>query len=654
MTPMTQSHYFTSRRLAAGALTLAAGVFACNAALTLAQGAQLAAAGDYDVTAEITSEEIKADLFWLADDARGGRSVTSDGLNEAADYIAKRFESLGLKTIQGLDGYYQPFDLPFGSQLVEEKTSLSAEGVKGFELGKTFTPLAWSKGATFEGELVFAGYGINSQANSYNDYADLDVTGKVVLVMNHEPHNADGKSRFSNSDRPSREGRLFAKARAAQEAGAVAMLVVNPPKFHEEEDKLMEFGRGGGRAEIPVFNVNRGAANSMLRAAGLPNLRVLQDEIDKSGQPAKHEPKNPLKVSGGFEASERVLTVKNVVGLLPGKKTDEYIVVGGHYDHVGMGEYGSSYGRAIHNGADDNGSGTTTVLALAEAWAKNPEKPERSIIFMTFTAEELGLIGSRHFADHPPVPIEQIVAMVNLDMVGRIRENKLSIGGYNSCAAFPEIIKAADKTSPLELNDMGDDFAGRSDHASFINKGVPALFFFSGLHEQYHSPDDDPPLINYKGMEQAAEMIYGVMQAIDQTPRAKLAFTGAQEREMMGGQAAAPAAATGPTTTPGAAAPGGDTGQPQRNVRFGVMPDMAATSGEGLAISGVIEGSPAAKAGLKQGDTLLKIGDAEVKSLQDLQDILVAAEPGTTVTVTFKRDGAEQQVQVTYEAPVQR
>ena len=515
------------KRIFAGALTLAAAVFTCNVGL--------AGEGDYDATATITAEKIKTDLFWIADDERGGRSVTSEGLDAAADYIAERFKTLGLKPIEGLDGYFQPFDLPFGSELVTDKTTLSAEGVREMELNKDFTPVGWSKQGPFEGDLAFAGYGMTSEPNKYNDYEGLDVKGKVVMVMNFEPHNAEGKSRFSNSDRPSREGRTSTKARAAQEAGAVALLVVNPPRFHAEDDKLPEFGGGRsfGRAEIPVFNISRAAANFLLRGAGLPNLRMLQDEIDKDGKPVNRVASKALKVSGGFEASDRSLKVKNVVGLLPGKKTDEFIVVGAHYDHVGMGEYGSSYGRAIHNGADDNGSGTTMVLALAEAFAKNPEKPERSIIFMTFTAEELGLIGSRHFTDNPPIPTEQMVAMVNLDMVGRIRDEKLMIGGYKSCAAFPEILQEIDKTTPLSLNDMGDEFASRSDHANFIRKGIPAVFFFSGLHEQYHSPADDPPLINYAGMEEAAETIYRVIETIDKTPREKLKFQSNQGGEMM-------------------------------------------------------------------------------------------------------------------------
>jgi Zn-dependent M28 family amino/carboxypeptidase len=471
------------------------------------------------------------------------------------------------------------------------------------------------------------------------------VDGKVVLVINFEPHDKEGNSRFTNNERTSRDGRLFSKARAAQEAGAAALLVVNPPIHHDEEDKLMEFGRGSQRTEIPVFSIDRGTAQNLLRAAGLPNLRKLQQDIDTKGEPVKAEPAKAVAVSGGFEAADRTLPVKNVVGLLPGKKTDEYIVVGGHYDHVGMGEYGSSYGRAIHNGADDNGSGTVTVLALAEAFAKNPEKPERSIIFMTFTAEELGLIGSRHFADNPPVPTEQIVAMVNLDMVGRIRDNKVFVGGYSSSKAFPGIVQAADEKSPLTMEDMGNDFASRSDHASFIAKQIPAVFFFSGLHEEYHSPSDDAPLINYEGMEQLAEAAYEVIQAIDSASREELAFNAPEPQEMMEGEQGAAATPPGGEAQPAA----GNPAASERRVRLGVMPDMAANRTTGILVGGITADTPAAKAGLKTGDILLKIGDREMKSIQDLQDVLVESTPGTKVKVLIERDGQQQEIEVTLE-----
>src|SRR5690606_38585085 len=242
-----------------------------------------------------------------------------------ADYIAERFESLGLAKLDGLDGYFQPFDFPFGRELKEDATSLKVGDAEGLAVGKDFMPMAWSTPKEFEGEFVFAGYGINSEQYGYNDYADIDVQGKVVLVLNYEPVTADGKSRFTNTERPSRESRLFSKANAAQEAGAAALLVVNPVMHRDEPDQLMPFGRGSTRTEIPVIQVTQSAAAAMLREAGLPPLRRLQQEIDEGGAPVTHEPKEAVTISGGFAPEDRKIPVKNVVGMVEGKKADEFI-----------------------------------------------------------------------------------------------------------------------------------------------------------------------------------------------------------------------------------------------------------------------------------------------------------------------------------------
>ena len=283
---------------------------------------------------------------------------------------------------------------------------------------------------------------------------------------------------------------------------------------------------------------------------------------------------------------------------------------------------------------------------------------------MTFTAEELGLIGSRHFTDHPPVPLDQIVAMVNLDMVGRLRDGKVSVGGYKSSDAIPKLVKDADAKSPLTLQDMGTDFDSRSDHANFMSKGIPAIFFFTGLHEQYHAPTDDPPLINYEGMEQIAEMTYGVIQAIDEMPREELKFNAPEGQEMLQGQGQRQGRGEQQPAPNGQAQPAAEVqAQPaaneasqQRRVRFGVLPEMGEVdpNAEGLVVATVMENSPAAKAGIQVGDVILKIGETPVKTLEDLQEVLVDGEPGKTVKVILKRDGEQQEIDVTFEANTPR
>ena len=584
---------------------------------------------------EITADELGRDVRWLADDARQGRGILTDGLDAAADYIAGRFETLGLEPAPGLDGYFQPFEREFGEHLVEDQTRLSAPGAAEMVQGVQFNPLSWSAPGAFEGELVFGGYSITSERYDYDDYADLDAQGKVVLAFRYEPHTEEGDSFFTNDERFSPEAALFAKARDAEEAGAVALLIVNPPNHHGEEDVLMEFGTGRRRTTIPVFHLTRQAAENLLTTAELPDLETLQASVDKGEGPASIG-ESGLTVEGGFESDDRTVTVKNVVAMLPGE-TDEVIVVGAHYDHVGLGSYGSSYGYGeIHNGADDNASGTSVMLALAEAFARRGEKPRRTILFAAFTAEEIGLIGSRYLAENPPVPLEKMVAMVNLDMVGRVREDTLYVGGLEMAEVYPDLVRAADGSSPLGLSNMGGSFSGRSDHASFNDKRVPALFFFSGLHEQYHSPADDPELINVEGMEQAAELVYDVIDRLMDTPRSELAFT-----EPGGGEEMLEEAT--PATRP----------QPARRARLGIMPSFTREDAGGVAVERVSDAMPAARAGIEPGDVIIRLGDHEIASLQDLQDALSKFDAGTETAVVVRRDGEEKTLQVRLESSEQ-
>lgn len=583
----------------------------------------------------ISVEQIEKDVRWLADDARQGRGILTPGLDEAADYIAKRFEELGLKPIDGLEGYFQPFERDFGQELNTEKTTLFAKGAEGLKLGEDFNPLSWSTPGQFEEELVFAGYGITSERYDWDDYADVDVEGKVALVLRYEPHKEGGQSFFTNSEQFSPEAALFAKARDAEEAGAKALLIVDPPMHHEEDVELMEFGTGRQRADIPVFHVTREAANKLLAAAGLEDLEALQKEIDESAAPASEE--TALEVSGGLEAEQRTVNVKNVIGLLPGKKADEYIVVGSHYDHVGLGSYGSSSGFGeIHNGADDNASGTTAMLALAEAFAKRGEKPERSIVFVAFTAEEIGLVGSAYMTDNPPVPLEETVAMVNMDMVGRVRDDTLFVGGMDMAPAYRGMLEEADERSPLKLDDMGSAFGGRSDHANFNRKKIPSIFFFSGLHEEYHKPTDDADLVNFEGIAQASRLAYEVIEELTIISREELTFTEPGGREMMEDQ---------PTTRRGA-----DQQETPRRVRLGVMPSLEQSDEPGVLVSAVSENTPAAAAGLRPGDRIIRVNDREITSLEDLQGALVEAEPGDKATIVVKRDGTDVRIEVTFDA----
>ena len=547
----------------------------------------------------ITPDEVIADVAWLSDDAREGRGLMTQGLDDAADYIAQRFEELGLEPVpgDGFEGYFHTFEMPFGSTLDREQTALKL-GDDALELDADFTPFDWSQPTTFDGGLAFAGYGMANEEYEYDDFADVDLNGKVVLVFRGEPRDADGNSQFTGRERLSRASADWRKARSAEEAGAAALLIVNPEPRDGEDDALRGFGLGRTRVGIPAFHVSRAAAAKMLEAAGMPALEALQAQIDGTLAPAS-EVAEGVAVSGGFEASGGV-QAKNVVAMLPGKNRDEYVVVGGHYDHVGSGEYGSGQPGSIHNGADDNASGTAAVMEIAETLAleaKDGRVPERSVIFALFTAEELGLVGSRVLVEQFPVPTENVVGMLNMDMVGRVRDNTIYVGGWGSSPAFRGMMEAAIADSPLEVSYMGNEFDSRSDHASFINNGIPALFLFSGLHPEYHGPDDDVELINGEGLAQTATLGVDLLHRMISADRAELS---------------------------------------PEPVRLGVMPGAAA-SVEGVTVDSVADGTAASAAGLEPGDVILGMNGVYTGDVDAIRTALDSVTRGDTATLVVRR-----------------
>jgi hypothetical protein len=381
----------------------------------------------------------------------------------------------------------------------------------------------------------------------------------------------------------------------------------------------------------------------------------LQKKIDQSVTPASFALPD-VRASGLVELKRTRRTVKNVVAWLPGKNREEYVVVGAHYDHLGRGGMGSlsPNSRQIHPGADDNASGTTALLMLAERFAGGPP-PDRSIIFAAFTGEEEGLLGSEHFVADPPVPLKRIVAMVNLDMVGRIRTPTqmaaaagghgatraatrastapatrddspiLYVGGAGTAAAFDAIVKRADERSPLQIKDLGRGGLGPSDHMSFAQKKVPVLFLFSGMHPDYHRPTDVADKVNYRGIEQVVGFTTDLLRQIADMPRQ--AYVDAADASPMRVGLINP-------HDSGRAGSGGGT-----RVTLGVVPDYSSFGqGGGVRITGTSPGSPAAAAGLKEGDVIIKVGQRTIDTLYDLSDVLAKAKPGQKVTVRVLRD----------------
>lgn len=564
---------------------------------------------------------IERDLTYLASDELEGRGVGTRGLDLASHYIADRFRSLGLRALPGSPDYFQHFTMN-AAAAVHPSTKLLV-GDTALERPAKYSIPGFSADGDFSAPVVFAGYGISNSKRNYDDYAGIDVKGKIVLVLRYEPHNEKGTSRWEEGDW-SPDASLATKAEAAAAHGAAALLLVNPTKFHGP-DRLVPVSRGGPKSEIPFVHIKQEVAEDLLKRGGsTKNLETLQSEIDASATPQSFELKDVM-VSGRAEIQREKVPVRNVLAYLPGgSRPDEYIVVGAHYDHLGLGGAGSRMRGAseIHNGADDNASGTAAVMSLAEQLARLGRR-DRSVLFILFTGEETGLIGSEYFVDHPPMKLDQIIAMLNLDMVGRIRNKTLYMGGTGTAEAFDTIIQAADAKSPLLIKPTGRGGRGPSDHQSFAMKQIPVLFFFSGMHPEYHTPADDVDKINQEGIAQVVDLASQIVDMLSVAPRQQYVAKFDAERTSLSSSSG---------------------GRPR--VTLGVVPDYGSDeSVAGVRISGTTPGSPAAGAGLRDGDIISQMNDKKIQNLYDLTDFLARAKAGDEVRMVLERD--KQRIETT-------
>ena len=591
--------------------------------------------------------DVKGSVHYLASDDLEGRGVGTAGLDKAASYVADNFRKLGLKPPPGQDDYFQKFVMTIAVRPAEETALrlVPGEGDRdAYAMGEDYVPLSFSAEKAFEGPLAFVGYAITEPGKDYDDFKGVDVKGRVALALRYEPHDGVGHSRFSgDKGQYAPAATLGRQAKAAAEAGAAALVVVNPPTFHEEDDPLVPFSRtfGGDHADIPVMQVRRSVAEEWLKSGGSKeDLKALQARIDDSGRSHSVVLPGAARVTGNVVVRRVQSEVKNVLAVLPGSGAlkDEYLVIGAHYDHLGHGGPGSLTPSSddIHNGADDNASGTSAMLELAEVFSRRGSFG-RSILFCAFTGEESGLIGSQYLVSHPPVPLDKIAYMINLDMVGRVRGGVIYVGGMGTAPSLEKIVNEADEASPLQVKSFGKGGFGPSDHLSFALKRVPVLFFYSGQHADYHRPTDDADKVNYKGIGEVVGLVTGVAQKLLVLPREQY-VEAADANSVFGG---APGA-------PGAHGAGGGGGF---RASLGVVPDYSAEDVKGVRISGTSPGSPAAKAGLKDGDVIVQWGADKLDSVYDLTDQLKKAKPGEKVKLGVMRGGKRVDLEATLAAP---
>ncbi len=352
-------------------------------------------------------------------------------------------------------------------------------------------PFNFSGNGTNDGKVVFVGYGITAPEYNYDDYAGLDVKDKIVVMLRHEPQENDNNSVFLGRNL-TEHAQFASKASNAKAHGAAGVILVNDTGNHGGSDELEPFVRtvGPHNAGIPFVQVKAAAADQWLASAG-KSVKELEDAIDKDLKPRSFALPEGLHIELSIDLRRDVRTVENVAGYLEGA-ADEYVVIGAHYDHLGMGEQFSmapSQSGKIHPGADDNASGAAGVVELGRHLAAGP-KQKRGVLFLCFAGEELGLLGSSFYVNNSKMPIERAVAMLNLDMIGRIREGKVYVGGAGTGTTLKAILEEAVRKSELKVDFTDQAGYGSSDHTSFTTKQVPVLFFFSGLHGDYHRPSD--------------------------------------------------------------------------------------------------------------------------------------------------------------------
>lgn len=574
-----------------------------------------------------------------------GRVPGSQGIEKAATYIQDHLIELGLQPAftnqdDNTPIYRQPMQMGNHTAATSVNLSFADTAYTSFD---QVSPLAFSGSGTVTAPVVFAGYAIVSGPNNYLGFETNEtVEDKVVLVLNHEPMNEDGSSQWKE-DGWSHNSRLTYKVTALDRRGAAGVIIVTPPNAEDDRVDVLDTvestsppsnrmgERSGPKYDIPVVHATPTVAESILTYLGSDDdLAALIEQANAGGivKPLGNPDENK-RITLGVELERTPRMTDNIGAILPGKGplADEYIVIGAHYDHVGYGKFGTRRATdrgKLHPGADDNGSGTTANLIAARLLSQRYElltddDNARSVLFLWFTAEESGLNGSRYYVQNPIVPIDRHHIMLNMDMIGTLSDGILEIGGFNSGEGFEELATPSLEASKLVYSEDVSVGSGRSDHASFDRAGVPALFFFTGLHDRYHAPEDipDPDLLDMEGAVRIAALV------------SNMAYDAATN----------PADIPHPTENTTAR----DEGTPK--VRIGIIPSNARSGG--MLIERVFEDTSASEAGLRPGDRITKWDDSDIDSVESWMPILAEHEPGDKVTLTVIRADETLELEMT-------
>jgi aminopeptidase YwaD len=620
------------------------------------------------------ADRLREHVTYLASDKLAGRRTGSSGANEAAQYIAGEFKRYGLRPVVqvaqqkagSLERYQQQFpyvagvDLEKGNILSTRATAKG--GAMNLQVGEDWMPLGFSQNGSVDiPEGVFVGYGITASELKHDDYANGIAKDKLAIALSGTPDGDNPHGQFARYEE------VRWKAIAARNAGARALLVIaREPNFKDDRLSQLRYDNSAGDAGIVVLAISQPAA---LRVFGVANMAVLTNLAAGGSQSA--DSSNPAVANlGFFNCFQRITTdirrnevaAANVVGILEGSDPqlkNEAIVIGAHYDHLGTGGEGSLAPRSgeIHHGADDNASGTAGLLELARSFSLQTSKPRRTLIFIAFSGEEEGLLGSNYYVNHPLFPIANTVAMLNMDMIGRMKDNKLIVGGVGTApdwrsmiqnanvlqgltvsataspvngsapprGSYPLIVSAngrpvvnSDPAKHFQLT-LNEDGFGPSDHSSFYAKQVPVLFFWTGTHEDYHKPTDTADKINYADEARIVAMVAQLVSDVDKSDKRPTYLVVKSD-------------STGRSTG--------------FRISLGTIPNYGDAS-DGLLLDGVRDDSPASKAGLKAGDKIVKLAGRDIRNVYDYTYAMGEMKAGQEYEVEVMRGNERLKMKVT-------
>jgi hypothetical protein len=600
-------------------------------------------------------ERMRKDIFFLASPECEGRGIDTKGINKAADYIVNNFKEAGLKPA-GKDGsYFQPFTVIASAKLAKSPslTLSGPDGRRELKAGTDFNAMGFSSTAKASGGLVFVGYGITAPELKYDDYAGVDVEGKIAVIVRRIPRTGEkGDRRFDPSAASadvSPYAALQAKVDNAAAHKAAGVIFLNDTWYADPRDSLLQFANhsvGTEPADFPVFHMRRDAFDSMIAGGPIKSVGDIETLIDKDLKPRSFEVKG-WKAEAEVAVDRVEWKCKNIVGVLEGSGplADETIVIGAHYDHVGYGNWGSLGGAdargKIHFGADDNGSGTTGLMELARRYGAMKDRKGRRLVFIAFSGEERGLLGSQHYCKQPIFPLGKTAAMINMDMIGRMtqvpgdwlgvwdKKDRLVVYGVGTGDCFKELVSTCGDKCDFKLSTLAAG-TGPSDHDSFYRKKVPVLFCYTGTHGEYHRPTDVPEKINVAGIKKVADFVQGLadnLTTCETKPKYQVTRDGWSD----------------PTEAkqPGAARPMGP--------KLGIRPGNYESEDGGLLVDGVTPGGAAEKGGVKDGDVIVEIGGKPVKNIGGYMAAMSTQKAGKAVDVVVMRKGKKMTLKVTPE-----